>query len=158
MLKALYIVRGESPQPPPMCSIHQDDLTAAILCPNAHHTPAHWWRGDSVMKPISVRGWLSGHDGQRTMGKFGQDARVTPLLFFEGHPGIFNDHRESGSCFNLSSEGREIDPKHVKSYTKNTIFPQFSWMNKLVKNQFMEMIQTSHSSALYYLYKFSPAL
>ncbi len=27
---------------------------------------------------------------------FGQDAGVTPLLFFEGHPGIFNDHRESG--------------------------------------------------------------
>ncbi len=28
------------------------------------------------------------------MVKFGQDAGVTPLLFFEGHPGIFNDHRE----------------------------------------------------------------
>ncbi len=28
------------------------------------------------------------------MGKFGQDTRVTPLLFFEGHPGIFNDHRD----------------------------------------------------------------
>ncbi len=23
------------------------------------------------------------------MGKFGQDAGVTPLLFFEGHPGIY---------------------------------------------------------------------
>ncbi len=33
-------------------------------------------------------------------------ARVTPLLFFEGHPGIFNDHRESGPRFNVSSEGR----------------------------------------------------
>ncbi len=31
---------------------------------------------------------------------------VTPLLFFEGHPGIFNDHRESGPRFNISSEGR----------------------------------------------------
>ncbi len=40
------------------------------------------------------------------MGKFGQDARVTPLLFFERHPGIFNDHRESGPRFNVSSEGR----------------------------------------------------
>ncbi len=39
------------------------------------------------------------------MGKFGQDAGVTPLLFFEGHPGIFNDHRESGPRFNVSSEG-----------------------------------------------------
>ncbi len=46
------------------------------------HTPAYWWRGDSVMKPISVWGWLGGHDGQRPTGKFGQDAGVTPLLFF----------------------------------------------------------------------------
>ncbi len=48
--------RGESPQPPPMRSIHLDDVTAAILRQNAHHTPAYWWRGDSVMKPISVWG------------------------------------------------------------------------------------------------------
>ncbi len=39
-------------------------------------------------------------------GQFGQDAGVTPLLFFEGHPGILNDHRESGPRFNVSSEGR----------------------------------------------------
>lgn len=31
------------------------------------------------------------------MGKFGQDARVTTLYFFEAHCGIFNDHSESGS-------------------------------------------------------------
>ncbi len=43
--------RGESPQPPSMCSIHLDDATAAILRQNAHHTPAYWWR--------------EGHDGQR---------------------------------------------------------------------------------------------
>ncbi len=89
-----------------MCSIHLDDVTAAIVRQNAHHTPAYWWRGDSVIKPISVWGWLGGHDGQRPIGKFGQDAGVTPLLFFEGHPGIFNDHRESGPRFNVSSEGR----------------------------------------------------
>ncbi len=29
-----------------------------------------------------------------------------PYSFFEGHPGIFNDHRESGPRFNVSSEGR----------------------------------------------------
>ncbi len=40
------------------------------------------------------------------MGELGQDAEVTHLLFFEGHPGIFNDHRESGPRFNVSSEGR----------------------------------------------------
>ncbi len=36
---------------------------------------------ETVMKPISVWGWLGGHDGQRPMGEFGQDAGVTPLLF-----------------------------------------------------------------------------
>ncbi len=46
------------------------------------------------------------------MGKFGQDAGVTPLLFFEGHPGIFNDHRESGPRFNISSEGRNHNHNH----------------------------------------------
>jgi len=57
---------GESPQPPPMCSIHlDDDATAAIVRQNPHHTPAYWWRGDRVMKPISVWGLLGGHDGQR---------------------------------------------------------------------------------------------
>ena len=63
---------------------------------------------ETVMKPISIWGWLGGHDGQRPRGKFGQDAGVTPLLFFEGHPGIFNDHRESGPRFNISSEGRVV--------------------------------------------------
>ncbi len=56
------------------------------------------------MKPIGVCGLLGGHDGQRSMRKFGQDAGVTPLLFFEGHPGIFNDHSEPGHWFNISSE------------------------------------------------------
>lgn len=27
-----------------------------------------------------------------------------PYSFFEGHPGIFNDHTESGPCFKVSSE------------------------------------------------------
>ncbi len=73
--------RGESPQPPLMCSIHLEDATAAILHQNPHHTPAYWWRGDKEMKPIGVCGLLGGHDGQRSMRKFGQDAGVTPLLF-----------------------------------------------------------------------------
>ncbi len=105
ILKALLHERGESLQPPPVCSIHLDDATAAILRPNAHHTPACWWRGDRLMKPINVWGWLWGHDGQGPMGKFGQDAGVKPLLFFERHLGIFKDHRESGARFNVSSKG-----------------------------------------------------
>ncbi len=39
-------------------------------------------------------------------GQWGNLARMTPLLFFEGHPGIFNDHRESGPWFIVSSKGR----------------------------------------------------
>ncbi len=40
------------------------------------------------------------------MEKFGQDAEVTHLLFSKKHPGIFNDHRESGPRFNVSAERR----------------------------------------------------
>ncbi len=58
VLKALTWKVGKSPHPPPMCSIHLDDATAAILHQNNHHTPAYWWRGDRVMKPINVWGWL----------------------------------------------------------------------------------------------------
>ncbi len=76
-----------------------------IKCMHSPHT-SYRWRGDREMKPISVWGWLGGHDGQRPVGEFGQDTGVTPLLFFEGHHGIFNDHRESGARFNVSSEGR----------------------------------------------------
>ncbi len=42
VLNALYIVRGISPHPPPVCSIHLDDVTAAIVHQNAHHTPSYW--------------------------------------------------------------------------------------------------------------------
>ncbi len=83
-----------------MCSIHLDDPTAAILHQNAHHTPAYWWRGDRLMKQISVWGWLGGHDGQRTIDIFSQDYT---LLFLEGHPGFFY---ESGPQFNISSKGQ----------------------------------------------------
>ncbi len=105
VLKALTLWGG-SPQPPPICSIHLNDATAATVRQNAQHTPAYWWRGDRVMKLISVWGWLGGHDGQRPMGEFDQDAGVIPLLFSEGYPGIFNNHRESGPQFSVSSEGR----------------------------------------------------
>ncbi len=37
---------------------------------------------ETVMKPISVWGWLRDHDGQRPVGGFAQDTGVTPLLFF----------------------------------------------------------------------------
>ncbi len=38
---ALQSCGGVSPQPPPVCSIHLDDVTAATAQPQcAHHTPA----------------------------------------------------------------------------------------------------------------------
>ncbi len=46
---------------------------------------------------------------RRPIGEFGQDAGVTPILFFEGHPGIFNDHRETEiQFFYVSSEGQSF--------------------------------------------------
>ncbi len=81
-----------------MCSIHLNDATAAIVRQNALHTPAYRWRGDSVMKSISVWGWLGGHDGQKTMGKYDQDAGVTPYSFSKDILG------ESGPLFNVQYE------------------------------------------------------
>ncbi len=77
-LSALHY-QGVSPHPPPVSSIHLDDATAAIVRQNAHLTPDYRWRGDRVIQQI----WelLGGHDDQRQMDKFGQDATVTPLLF-----------------------------------------------------------------------------
>ncbi len=114
VLKVLYIEGGGgSPQPPLMCSIHLDDATAAILRQNAHHTPAYWWRGDKVMKPICVWGLVGGHDGQRPMGDFGQDAGVTPLLFSkdilgflmttESHDHGLMSHPKDGALYSIVS-------------------------------------------------------
>ncbi len=84
--KALYIEGGGgggggSPQPPPMCIIQLDDMTAAILRQNAHHTPAYWWRGDRVMKPICVWGWLEGHGGQIQWGNMARILGLQPYSF-----------------------------------------------------------------------------
>jgi len=56
--------RGESPQPPPMCTIHLDDASAAIIV-SEHPTDTsllmerrQWWIQ-------LVWGWLGGHDGQK---------------------------------------------------------------------------------------------
>ncbi len=78
-LQSALHCQGVSPHTPPVCSIHLDDATASIVRPNAHHTPAYWWRGARVMNQ-QIWGLLRGHDGQRPMGEFGQDAGVTPIL------------------------------------------------------------------------------
>ncbi len=44
-------------------------------------------------------------------GQWASLARIPglhPYSFFEGHPGIFNDHREPGPRFNASFEGRIV--------------------------------------------------
>ncbi len=90
VLKVLYIEGGGD-----LLNHHQCAASTWMMWrqPYCARTPTthQLTRGDRVMKPISVWGWLGGHDGQRPMGKFGQDAGVTPLLFFEGYPGIFNE-------------------------------------------------------------------
>ncbi len=103
--KFFTVMRGVSPQPPPVCSIHLDEATAATAqrrqC--AHHTPATGGE-ERVIEPIKWMGiirrpWWSeagiwpGHRG------------YTPTLYDECH-GIFNDHRESGPRFNVSSKRR----------------------------------------------------
>ncbi len=103
--KSALRCQGVSPHPPSVCSIHLDDATAAIVHQNVPpHTSLLVERRPSEAVNQQIWGLLGGHDGQRPMGKFGQDAEVTPLLFFERH-GILNDHRESGPRFNVSSEG-----------------------------------------------------
>ncbi len=63
-------------QHPPGC----DGSHIGHIYQTAHHTPAYWWRGDSDdwwSQSVYVWGWLGGHDVQRPMGKFDQDAGVT---------------------------------------------------------------------------------
>ncbi len=40
--------KGLYPHPPPTCSIHLDDATAAILQQNAHHTPVERRQSDEA--------------------------------------------------------------------------------------------------------------
>jgi len=85
VLKALYIWKGESPQQPPMCSLHLDDVMAAILHQNAHHTHQLTGGEKRVMKPISVyiymgmirRPWWTEANGQIWPGC----PNTTPTLF-----------------------------------------------------------------------------
>ncbi|KAI5106032.1 hypothetical protein C0J45_3729, partial [Silurus meridionalis] len=43
-----------------------------------------------------------------SLGVFGQDAGAHPYSFSKDILGFFNDHRESGPRFNVSSEGRDM--------------------------------------------------
>ncbi len=96
---------GVSPQPPPVCSIHLDDATTATVQRHqrAHHTPATGGedRERETIKWMGIirRPWLKGPVEGILPGHRGYNA----TLYDECH-GIFNDHRESGPRFNISSE------------------------------------------------------
>ncbi len=97
---ALQSCGGVSPQPPPVCSIHLDDATAATgqrrQC--AHHTPATGGE-ERESEPIKWMGiirrpWLTRASG----GNLTRTPGLHPTLYEKCH-GIFNDHRESGPRF-----------------------------------------------------------
>ncbi len=104
----LQSYRGSLLKPPPVCSIHLDDATAATVqrrqC--AHHTPATGGE-EREIEPIKWMGiirrpWLtkaSGGNLARTPGLHLYSLREVSWDFF-------NDHRESGPRFNVSSERR----------------------------------------------------
>ncbi len=107
---ALQSCGGVSPQPPPVCSIHLDDATAATgqrrQC--AHHTPATGGEERESKSQSSGWGLLGGHDRQGpVVGICPGHRGYTPTLY-EKCPGILNDHRESGPRFNVSSERRRM--------------------------------------------------
>ncbi len=107
--KHFTVMWGVCPQPPSVFSIHLDDATAATgqrrQC--AHHT-SYRWRGERVIEPIQWMGiirrpWLTRARG--VTPEFGQDTGLHPYSLREV-AWIFNDHRESGPRFNVSSERR----------------------------------------------------
>ncbi len=59
------------------------------------------WCSQSAEMRIVRRPWWSEANGRIWPG-----CRCHTSTLFERHPGIFNDHRESGPWFNVSSEGR----------------------------------------------------
>ncbi len=76
--------------------------TASVRSP---HT-SYRWRGERVIEPIKWMGnirrpWLTRASG----GNLTRTPGLHPTLYEKCH-GIFNDHRESGPRFNVSSEKR----------------------------------------------------
>ncbi len=94
---------GVSPQPPSLCSIHLDDVTAATgqrrQC--THPTPATGVE-ERVIEPIKSGQWR----------EFGQDTGVTPLLF-----------TRSAMGFLMTTESQEFG---LMSHPKDSAFWQYS--------------------------------
>ncbi len=74
-----------------------------IKCMRSPHT-SYRWRGERVIEPIKCMGiirrpWFTGGSG----GNLARTPGLHPTLYEKCHV-IFNDHRESGPRFNISSE------------------------------------------------------
>ncbi len=91
-------------------------------CDGCHRTTApvrsphtsYRWRGERVIEPIKwMEGIWPGHRG------------YTPTLYGKCH-GIFNDHRESGPRFNISSE------RHIKIYRPTTDIDMLFYVKSLL--------------------------
>ncbi len=100
--KRFTIMWGFSPQPPPVCSNHLAATGQRRQC--AHHTPATGGE-ERVIEPVKCMGvfrgpWLTRASG----GTLARTPGLHPTLYEKFH-GIFNDNRESGPRFNVSSEG-----------------------------------------------------
>ncbi len=89
-------------------SLHLDDATAATgqRRQYAHHTPATGGE-ERVIEPIKWMGIIRRLNWQGpVVGIWPGHRGYTPSLYEKCH-GIFNDHRESGPRFNVSSERQE---------------------------------------------------
>jgi len=97
---ALHSYQRISPQPPPVCNIHLDDVMADTeqwhQC--IHNTPAIGGQ-ERVKEPIKWMGII-----RSQWGKYGQDTRVTPLLFTRTAMGFLMTIGTEPR-FNVSSEG-----------------------------------------------------
>ncbi len=107
--KRFTIMWGVSPQPPPVCSIHLDDATAATVqwCQCAHHTPATGGEERESHRANQVDGdyWEAMIDkGQ--WREFGQDTGVTPLLFTRSAMGFLMTTESQDLGLTVSSERR----------------------------------------------------
>ncbi len=82
---------------------------------------------ETMMKPISVWGWLGGHDGQRPVGGFSQDARVTPLLFSKDILGFLmtTESQELGLASHLKYDLHCAMTKTIKQFFNSTLAVYF---------------------------------
>ncbi len=89
--------------------VERRESQRAIKCMRSPHT-SYRWRGERVKEQSSGWGLLRGHDWHGPVVKFFPWHRGYTATFYEKCHGIFNDHRESGPRFKVSSKRRHKDP------------------------------------------------